>query len=45
MDEDSLSQIAKTLERIAISLEELLVIEKERERLEKKDRGVGGLEQ
>ena len=45
MDESVWPEISKSLERIALSLEELVGIEKERERLEKKDRGVGGLEE
>ncbi len=45
MDETIWSGIAESLERIASAFEELLAIEKERERMEKKDRGMGGLPQ
>ncbi len=44
MEDKAFAEIAASLERIASALEDMLHIEKERERMEKKDRGMGGLE-
>ncbi len=45
MDDKSLEKLTNVLERIASALEEMVAIDKEKERIAKKELGIGGLEE